>query len=58
MSIFKVAPKREKQIKFYVSEAERKELKKVAKKLDMSVSDLIRDALDKYIAQQKKNKKI
>lgn len=58
MSIFKVAPKREKQIKFYVSEGERTTLQKIAKKLDMSVSDLIRDALDKYIERQKKNRKI
>ena len=58
MSIFKVAPKREKQIKFYVSVAERKALQKVAKKLDMPVSDLIREALNEYIDQKKKNRKI
>ncbi len=58
MSIFKVAPRREKQIKFYVSAAERTALQKVAKKLDMPVSDLIREALNEYIDREKKNRKI
>lgn len=58
MSTFPVPPKRTKQVKFYASEEERAELDRVAAKLELGVSDVIRSALNEYFDKLRKRGKI
>ncbi len=57
MSVFEDPPKRDTQLRVMMTKVEKRNLDKAAKDLDVTVADLVRTAVNKFVEKHKKRKK-